>query len=75
MCLATFVETRKGPVHQQCVLELYAIVTFVGGFQPENIYWCPYCGKISGGTQTPKQLFKEWRDKGIKFKITKIAET
>lgn len=75
MCLATIVKTEAGPVCQQCILELYAIVSFHGKFQPESIYWCPNCGKIADGTQTPEQLFEEWTRKGIKFKVTEFAET
>jgi hypothetical protein len=52
-------------------MELYAIVTFTGGFQSgrTSIYYCPRCGKIQGGTQTPEQLFNEWEGKGIKFEV------
>jgi len=76
MCrVAVEIKDRKGLVigctHRQCTMELYAIVTFTGGFQSgrTSIYYCPRCGKIQGGTQTPEQLFNEWEGKGIKFEV------
>lgn len=72
MCL-TLTETKKGPVHQQCVQEVYGSVNFLNIPTKEQlIYWCPSCGKVSGSSITPKQLFAEWKQKKIRFKVTKF---
>lgn len=75
MCLAMIVETRNGPKHEQCVMELYGIVNFLGTSKQKFIYWCSHCEKIEGSSLTPEQLFKEWKQKGIKFEVTEFAET
>lgn len=74
MC-SRIVKTRNGPVLQRCTVELYGIVNFTDTSKQKFVYWCPHCRRVEGTSQTPEQLFAEWRRKGINFETDVFAET